>query len=141
MKILLAADGSEHTRRAAEYLVAHLRELARPPEMHLLNVHAPIPYARAAAVAGGEAVAKYHEEECKAALAVAERVFAQAGVRYDSAWVAGDAAQQIAAYAEQHGIGLIVMGSHGHGALRNLTLGSVADGVLRAAKVPVLIIK
>ena len=35
---------------------------------------------------------------------------------------------------------LVVMGSHGHGALYNLVVGSVAQGVLKGAKVPVLIV-
>ena len=35
---------------------------------------------------------------------------------------------------------LIVMGSHGHGALYHLLAGGTASGVLRSAKIPVLIV-
>jgi nucleotide-binding universal stress UspA family protein len=141
MKILLAADGSEHSRRAAAFLVANVKAFANAPEIHLLNVHAPIPYARAAAVAGADSVNRYHEEECKKALAVAEGVLAQGGLKYQSSRTAGEAPAEIAAYAAKHGIDLIVMGSHGRSALGNLALGSVATGVLAATKLPVTIIR
>jgi len=36
---------------------------------------------------------------------------------------------------------LVVMGSHGHGALVNLVVGSVATEVLASCKVPVLIVR
>jgi nucleotide-binding universal stress UspA family protein len=141
MKILLAADGSEFTRRAAEYLVTLAGKLSQRPEIHLLNVHAPIPYPRAAAVAGRAVVKMYQEEECAAALAVAEDLLGKSGIAHESAWVAGKAGEEIAKYAAQIGAGMIVMGSHGHGTLRTIALGSVADDVLRAAKCPVLIVK
>lgn len=141
MKILLAADGSEFTRRAASFVASNLAELSKPPEIHLLNVHAPIPVPRAASVAGSDVVDKYHKEECEAALAVAEGVFKGAGVKYQATWVVGKAGEEIAAYAAKHGMDLVVVGSHGHGALRTLALGSVADEVLRSAKCPVLVVK
>lgn len=141
MKILLAADGSDYTRRAAQYLVQHVKELAKPPEVYLLNVHAPIPYARAATVAGSDAVSRYHQEECEAALKVAEDVLSAAGLEHHSAWIAGNVASCIAMHAKEKQVDLIVMGSHGHGQLRNLALGSVADAVLRETKVPVLIVR
>jgi nucleotide-binding universal stress UspA family protein len=142
MKILLAVDGSDYTKRAALFLATLVGELRKPPEIHLLTVHAPLPYAGAAtAVAGASAVKSYHEEECKAALLVAESLLAKAGLEYESSWTTGDIGEAIAGYEEKKGIDLIVMGSHGHGALRNLALGSVADAVLRAAKCPVTIVR
>jgi len=35
MKILLAADGSEHSRKAAKQLVKYVKFLAEAPEIHL----------------------------------------------------------------------------------------------------------
>ncbi|QJR14235.1 universal stress protein [Usitatibacter palustris] len=139
MKILLAADGSEYTRRATRQLVKLAAALAQPPEIHLLNVHPPLPYAGAAAIAESP-VTKYHADECAAALAVAEAVLLDASVPfYRSTWIAGNTGEMICGYAATNAIDLIVMGSHGHGTLRNLTLGSVADAVLRQAPCPVMI--
>jgi nucleotide-binding universal stress UspA family protein len=43
-------------------------------------------------------------------------------------------------YAEQHDIDLIVMGTHGRSGLQRVLLGSVAEKVLRASSVPVLMV-
>jgi nucleotide-binding universal stress UspA family protein len=48
--------------------------------------------------------------------------------------------KEIVLQASQRGADLIVMGSHGRSGFERLMLGSVADGVLRAARVPVLIV-
>jgi nucleotide-binding universal stress UspA family protein len=141
MKILLAADGSEYTRFSARYLGALVRELARPPEIHILNVHAPLPYPGAAAALPEGSAEKYHREECLKALAVAEKELTAAGVPFKSAGRVGTVVDEITAYAASEGIELIVMGSHGHSALVNLALGSVAMAVLKATKVPVLIVR
>jgi nucleotide-binding universal stress UspA family protein len=137
MKILLAADGSEFTSRAARYLVDYVALLAKPPAVHVFTVHTPIPYAGG----GKNAVHDYHEEECLKALAVAQGVLTSGGVPFTSSWVAGEPGKEIAAYAEANATDLIVMGSHGHGKLRTLAMGSVADDVLRNTKVPVLIVR
>ena len=53
----------------------------------------------------------------------------------------GPAAQIIATEATKGEFDLIVLGSHGHSALANLALGSVATGVLARCKTPVLLIR
>jgi nucleotide-binding universal stress UspA family protein len=53
----------------------------------------------------------------------------------------GHAADAIAAFAEAEKPDLIVMGTHGHTALGNVILGSVASGVLARCKTPVLLIR
>ena len=50
-------------------------------------------------------------------------------------------APEIEAYAEEHGIDLIVIGTHGRRGLRRLLLGSVAEEVLRSAPCPVMTVK
>jgi nucleotide-binding universal stress UspA family protein len=44
-------------------------------------------------------------------------------------------------YAGDHGIDLIVMGTHGRGALAHLLMGSVAEKVVRLAPCPVLTVR
>lgn len=55
--------------------------------------------------------------------------------------VIGDAGREITEYAEQENADLIVMPSHGHGFLKHLMLGSVAERVVRLAHCPVLVLK
>jgi nucleotide-binding universal stress UspA family protein len=47
----------------------------------------------------------------------------------------------IVRYANEHGIGLIVMGTHGRKALTHVLMGSVAERVVRTAPCPVLTVK
>lgn len=141
MKILLAADGSSFTQIAARHLVNHLQWFAKPPEVHILHVHPPLPYPGAAAAVGKAAVEKYQREESMAALAVAEMELAAAGVSYISSWVVGDVTQQLAKHVKEHGIDLVIMGSHGHGALANLALGSVATKCIATLEAPIMIVR
>jgi nucleotide-binding universal stress UspA family protein len=43
-------------------------------------------------------------------------------------------------YVKQHGADFVVVGSHGHGVIGALLLGSVAEGMVRKASVPTLIV-
>lgn len=60
-------------------------------------------------------------------------------VRAELLWGDG-AAGEIVRYAEQQAAGLIVLGTHGHGALKRALIGSVASAVARTAPCPVLLV-
>ena len=141
MNLLLAADGSDYTRRAAEYLVKLVAQMSKPASIVVLNVHAPLPYAGAAAAAGKDAVDDYQRDECEKALAVASRVLDKAGLKYKAEWVVGDVAAIVADRAKALGTDMVVMGSHGHGALMSVAMGSTATKIIAASKVPVLIVR
>lgn len=47
--------------------------------------------------------------------------------------------EAVARWAEEHGVDLIVLSTHGRTGLRRLALGSVAESILRHARVPVLV--
>jgi nucleotide-binding universal stress UspA family protein len=51
------------------------------------------------------------------------------------------AAAGVREYVEEHGIDLVVMGSHGRANLERQLIGSVASNVLRTVEVPVLVVK
>jgi universal stress protein A len=63
------------------------------------------------------------------------------GVRVARMLHAGSPGQVICWVAQEHGCDLIVLGSHGRGALAHLLMGSVAEYVLRHARCPVLTVR
>lgn len=63
-----------------------------------------------------------------------------AGVTVTALLVQGDTVGKILKEADDAGAGMILVGSHGHGALHDLIAGSVAEGVLRKASCPVLVV-
>jgi len=53
----------------------------------------------------------------------------------------GDAGREIARFAKDNGVELIVMPSHGRSGIKRLLIGSVAERVLRLAPCPVLVLR
>ena len=52
----------------------------------------------------------------------------------------GTVVEEVLQTATEIGADLIVMGSHGHGSVYNLLVGSVTEGILKAGKCPVLLV-
>ena len=140
MRILFAVDGSSYTTKAADYLVDHLRHFNDSIELHLFHVELPI-IGHAAKYLGKALVDNYYKEESEAAMASAEAILKKHNVPFQSSYTKGDAALEIQKYAKKNKIDMIVMGSHGHGALKNLVMGSVANKVLACTNIPVLIVR
>jgi nucleotide-binding universal stress UspA family protein len=53
----------------------------------------------------------------------------------------GGVPHEIVALAEDTGVGLIVIGSRGHGGIGRVLMGSVSDAVVRHAHCPVLVVR
>jgi nucleotide-binding universal stress UspA family protein len=66
---------------------------------------------------------------------------ASAGVEVDTRLATGDPAERICDYAAEVGARMIAVGSHGHGALVSLLVGSVSSAVISRADVPVLVVR
>ncbi|HTV94100.1 MAG TPA: universal stress protein [Verrucomicrobiae bacterium] len=64
--------------------------------------------------------------------------YAPSGVTITTALGEGDAVDEIVRIADENSAGLICIGTHGRTGLARLFIGSVAEGVLRSARVPVL---
>jgi nucleotide-binding universal stress UspA family protein len=54
--------------------------------------------------------------------------------------IQGPAVEMILREARNQNAGLIIMGSHGHGALYELLIGSVTQGVMKDAHCPVVVV-
>ena len=140
MNILLAIDGSAYTKKMLAYLVTHDETFLRGNGLTLFTVQPNLP-ARAKAAVGKEVVDSYHADEAERVLAPAAKFLLRHGIDTKSSWKIGHIGETIARFAEQGKFDLLVMGSHGHGALANLVMGSVATQVLANCRVPVLLIR
>jgi len=145
MKILLAADGSPFTVKAAKYLAAHFDLFGAGAELHVLHVTPPIPaglaVSNARRILGDDAIDKYYREETDAALKPVEKILRKAGIPFHADFRIGPPAVEIVAFAKKNKTDMIVMGSHGYGALGNILMGSVATKVLATTSVPVLVVR
>lgn len=141
MKILLPVDGSACALRAVEHLIAHCAWFRDVPEIHLLHVHAPIPIGRIQAHVGQETLQSYYRAESEEQLRAAQQALDAAGRFHTTHIHVGPPAEVIARLANELGCDLIVMGTHGRGAVAGLLMGSVASKVLHFACCPVLLVK
>ena len=140
MNILLAVDGSAYTKKMLAYLATHEELLGGKHTYTVLTVQAPLP-TRARAALGKEVVDSYHAEEAEKVLAPVSKFLARHGVDAKRAFKVGAVGETIAKMADTGKFDLLVMGSHGHGALATLVVGSVTTQVLAHCKVPLLIVR
>ena len=140
MKILLAVDGSAHTKKMLAYLTTHNELFSTENDYVVLTVLPTIP-ARVRSAVGKTAVDTYATEEAEKVLAPVTKFLMRHGIDAKSSWKMGHIGETIAKFAETEKCDMLVMGSHGHSALTNLVMGSVATQVLAHCSVPVLLVR
>lgn len=140
MKILVPVDGSKYSRAAIDFIASRATLAGASPDVQLLNVQLPVPV-RAARLIGKAAVTTYYEDESKKALKGALSALKRAGLAASADYAIGHPAEAIAQRADEAGVDLIAMGSHGHGALASLLFGSVTLGVLGRTSKPLLLLR
>jgi nucleotide-binding universal stress UspA family protein len=139
MKVLFASDGSECSHRAAQYLTKSLRRQVKDLKVTLFYVDLPM-LDRVSSALGEERVAQIHRESSDNCLKGARQRLKRAGIVFDEAHTAGNAPYCISRKAEDGKYDLVLMGSHGRTALKNVLLGSVTARLLSECKVPVLVV-
>ncbi len=140
MKILLAADGSKFTKKALAFLVTHETLLAEGNEVHVLYVHPSFP-PRVKSFVSREVLTDYQSDEAEKVLAPIRKFLQRHPVKFQVSWVVGVAADEIVKTADREKVHLIMMGTHGHGLLSRVLLGSVAQRVVASCDVPILLVK
>ena len=140
MKILLAVDGSSYTKKMLAYLATHIEIFGPKNTFTLINVQAPLP-PRARAAVGADVVKQYHDEEAAKVLGPVLKFLKRHEVTPEVVTKVGSAGELIAKAADSGKFDLLVMGSHGHSALGNLVMGSVATKVLANCGVPVMLVR
>jgi nucleotide-binding universal stress UspA family protein len=145
MKVLLATDGTPTAERAT----AAVAERAWPADTEIevvTVIHTRFPLLPdpqlMLAAAHQQLLAQAREQAPSIVRHAARRIEAESRtVRVTTKIVEGEPKASILQEARDWGADLIVLGSHGHGALTGLLLGSVAQAVALHAPCSVLIVR
>ena len=136
-KILVPTDFSKQSEKA----VLYGKELAGKfgAELHLLHAYeaTPIMYGEG----GGVAPPSTAELQATALKLLNDVDVESNGVAITRKTAEGHALVEIVQYARENDIDLIVMGTHGRGAIAHMLIGSVAENVVRKAPCPVLVVR
>jgi nucleotide-binding universal stress UspA family protein len=140
MKILIAADGSQYTKRILAYIAAHDEWLG--PQHHFTVLHcAPAIPHRAAAFVSKDQVRALFDEDAESVFRPIRKFFSMHTLAATFVHRIGPAGVRIAQLAERGKFDLIVLGTHGHGAFAGLVMGSVATKIVSLCKTPVLLVR
>ena len=139
-KLLVPVDFSKVTEAALRTAAA----LAGPLQAELILLHIAAPDPEFVGYETGpasvrQAVAHQLAAEHKRLQDLQHGLESKA-LRVTALLIQGYTVEKILAEAERLPADLIVMGSHGHGGLHHLLMGSVAEGVVRKAPCPVVLV-
>ncbi len=128
--IVLPLDGSD----ASESAIPHAEQLALGCEAkHVTIVHVVEQDRYEGMLSAGKRPGVYLQR--------AARKLESKGITADIKVLTGDPAEAIVSFTETSPCDIIVMASHGRSGVTRWAIGSVADKVFRASKIPVLMVK
>lgn len=140
MRVLLAADGSKHTKKALAFLVNHESLVSSKDKLFVINVQIPVP-GRVKSLLGSAEVAAYHREEGDKVLDPIKKFLDKHGLNYRCESVVGHPVEEILKAATKEKSHMIVMGTRGHGLIGRALMGSIAQRVVTDCDIPVLLVK
>ena len=140
MNIVLAADGSPYTKRMLAYVAAHDEWLGTHHRYVVVTAVPGIP-PRAASFLDKDVVQGFYRDEAEKVFKPIRAFFKQRGIEAEFVSKVGPAADVIAKLVNGGSFDLVLMGSHGHGNVANVVMGSVATKVIATCKVPVLLVR
>ena len=140
MKLLVCIDLSEST----EIIVKKIEEITKalPAKVWLLHNAVPEPdfvEFKVDPQAARESLAKKFHNEHRQIQEIADRL-RKAGLDATALLVHGATVEAILKEASDLDVDMIVVGTHGRGAMYQLLVGSVSEGILRKSPYPVLVI-
>lgn len=139
-RILVGADGSEHSQRALQLAL----KLARAQGASLTVAHVlsdrPVPPEASVLPEYMQLIETNRREAGERVLRDAKSLVADQGVDVDTLLLDGPDARALTQAADDLDALMIVLGSRGHGALSRMLLGSVSTKVVHTSHRPVLVV-
>ncbi|MDO8350613.1 MAG: universal stress protein [Gallionella sp.] len=141
-RILVPIDGSSTSDRALQEAIRLID--AQPVQLRLVHVIDDLQFLDAEGYVDYAELRELTRKIGQRALDKAEEIARQADITVESALLEANGeriAHVIDAEAESWSADLIVIGTHGRSGFNHLLFGSVAEGVVRGASVPVLLVR
>ncbi|MFO7579285.1 universal stress protein [Nitrosomonas halophila] len=141
-KILVPVDGSPTSNRAVQEAVKLAQLLGS--QLELVHVYEDIVYLISKDYISYEELQRTVRSCGEKILTEAEMLVKEVGLEAETRIIQASkerVAQLLVAEAERWQADLIVIGTHGHTGFSRLLLGSVAEGLVRIAPIPVLLIR
>jgi nucleotide-binding universal stress UspA family protein len=136
-RILLASDGSEHSRRAAENAI-HIATCSKDSFIEVVYV---VDHSRVKS----DVLKNWNSSEFvdvrKDRMKDVERLAKDSGVSYEITVLNGEPGPVIVEYCNNNSFDIVIIGSRGLNGLQEFVLGSVSHKVAKRANCPVLIVK
>lgn len=133
-RILVPVDGSDGAERASRHALAIAAATGATVEfLHVVD-------AGGLGALGSRLDPEVVRERGRTILATARELADDAGLDATTELREGRSHEEILAYADERGCDLVVMGRRGAGGAADRLLGGVTDKVLRAGRVPVLVV-
>ncbi|HUE77566.1 MAG TPA: universal stress protein [Longimicrobiales bacterium] len=139
--ILVPVDGSSFAEHALPYALGIARRTAATLHVGLVHVRYHLASPSYPLVAELEAQDAAELERDRVYLDELVERLRPSGVRVRPMLLHGQVVPSLTGFIEEHGIGLVVMTTHGRGGLQRAWLGSTADGLLRNVDIPLLLVR
>ncbi|WP_128226442.1 universal stress protein [Halobacteriaceae archaeon SHR40] len=136
--ILVPMDRSPMAKRALEHAVS-LHPDAEVTVLYVIDYIEESYSARA--LVGTDELRERADERATELFEAAAEIADGHGVEIETRTAVGDPSREIVAFADDHDIDQIVIGSHGRSPMSRILLGSVAETVTRRAPVPVTVVR
>jgi nucleotide-binding universal stress UspA family protein len=150
LRLGLALDGGKYGLAAVKFVVKHHALFGATPTVTLMHVVPDLLKLVMPGLLGNKLVAGFEPDQVEAmnsaafekAVAAPRKMLEAAGIKVVEARLVGNnPGDEIAVYAKKNKLDLLVMGSHGLGALRALTMGPVSTRVAATSHMPLLLIR
>jgi nucleotide-binding universal stress UspA family protein len=139
-KMLVPLDGSQ----LAENVLPYAKKLAGRLDLEVIILHVCTPEERAFNAKHRDYIDQIAETMASQAIEVQQETALQKEAKRIKAkgeLTIGYPAEEILRYADKHKVDFILIATHGYSGIKQWTISSVVDKVLRASKVPVLLVR
>ncbi|CAN8238815.1 unnamed protein product [Cochlearia groenlandica] len=147
-QVMVAIDESDCSKTALRWTLRYLKESLADSDIILFTAQAPLDlscvYASSYGAAPMELINSMQENHKNAGLNRLRegiKICAESGVTPRKVMEFGNPKEAVCEAVEKLGVDLLVVGSHGKGALERTFLGSVSNYCVNNAKCPVLVVR